>query len=693
MALFQYLGRRDQVNDNSGNPLSGGLVNLYAPNTLDRITSYSDSDLVAENTNPVVLSGSGRANIWINRNADVQITDKDGNLILEELAVNPDDLGGEFDSGLIQNGSFETDTDSDDVPDGWVNDVNDPGSNNGLDTTESTSGGQSWRTQSAGNGGGELVTENFFPVNDADDLRVNFDLRSTVAAVRNIVRVEWFDISQVSISNTDVYDSTANPLTFTSQNTLATPPSGARFAKIRIIGGETGGIIAGITYWDNFNVFYPQVVAGVFDNITIQNNSIVSTNTNGNIEITPNGTGSVIIGKNSTFNGEISANQESRFLASLDISLANSNAPIVVGSGTAQHLEIDPNDIQSKSNETTAATLGINTLGGDLNLGPQSGTGTTTLYHNGQQMLITAPEGVRILDGSGSAPQLSMESDGGTPLGRLESASNEFIMRNLVNGSPVSIRSPSAGGVSRLTFFADPDSLSSLYHAGVLKLNTDSTGLQIRADGNTDTEQNRFQLTHQDGTVRSFFGFSGSSALEFKNEINSGVLSFVTSNSGGADRNMVVGNPDTQVDIYDPLQNEIVIRTRDRTASDNAAGADVRGPDGTFRALGFNVAPENNQNASYVLARTDIGKIITHTSAPANTYTINQAVDIPAGALWVVINTAASVTLASGAGVTFRYFDGANWTDTTGNLSLLEGFLNIWKQSDSVYYIWGANFS
>ena len=47
MALAQILGDRGQIVDNAGNPLAGGLVNVYFPNTTNRITSYRDSALVS----------------------------------------------------------------------------------------------------------------------------------------------------------------------------------------------------------------------------------------------------------------------------------------------------------------------------------------------------------------------------------------------------------------------------------------------------------------------------------------------------------------------------------------------------------------------------------------------------------------------------------------------------------------------
>lgn len=298
MVAEQIIGRRFPVLDNNGNPVSGGSVDVFAPNTTTRVQSFSDSALTQVNTNPVPLSGSGRADIWVGTPVDIRVNDKDGDLVTNELGLNPANIVSGFNSGLVPNGSFELDTDSDDVPDGWTNDVNRSGSDNGLESGvgNTAAGSSSWRTSSTGNGGGELVTASPFEVNDFDDLRVEFVMRSTVAAVRNIVRVEWLDVSQALISNTDVLDSTANPTVFTRFNFLATPPAGARFANIRLIGGESGGTIAGTTYWDNVNVFYPIQQIGVFDNITIQNNDIISTDTNGAINITPDGTGVLTLG-------------------------------------------------------------------------------------------------------------------------------------------------------------------------------------------------------------------------------------------------------------------------------------------------------------------------------------------------------------------------------------------------------------
>ena len=73
-----------QFLDNSGEPLSGGLVYTYQAGTLIQKTSYQSATMQAVNTNPVVLDSSGRANIWLDTSStyyQIKVTDSLGNLI------------------------------------------------------------------------------------------------------------------------------------------------------------------------------------------------------------------------------------------------------------------------------------------------------------------------------------------------------------------------------------------------------------------------------------------------------------------------------------------------------------------------------------------------------------------------------------------------------------------------------------
>lgn len=52
--------------DNAGKPLAGGKVCTYQAGSSTPLATYSDSQLMSANTNPVVLNSAGRASIWLN---------------------------------------------------------------------------------------------------------------------------------------------------------------------------------------------------------------------------------------------------------------------------------------------------------------------------------------------------------------------------------------------------------------------------------------------------------------------------------------------------------------------------------------------------------------------------------------------------------------------------------------------------
>ncbi len=419
MAVLQLLSRRYYVALPDGSPARGAYVHIFEPNTESYVTSYSDGGLRFENTSPVILDAAGKASVWVSRNVDVRITDGpnvDDPIILEELSVNPDQTG-ETDTGLVPNGSFETDADVNDVPDGWT-EVADSGSNNGIDTAEQSDGAQSFRFTSAGSGGGSLTTSDFFVVNDVDDLRVSFDMKSSVAGVRNIVRVEWYDASQVSISNTDVLDdAVANPTAWTPKNLIASPPTGAAFAKLKLIGCDSSDSTPGSTWFDRVRVFYPLDVAGNFDNITVQNNEIISTNTNGGIDLNTN------------------------------------------GSGVAR----------------------INHDGGNVQIGAQSGTGAVEIWHDGALSARSDGAGLRVYDGSGNDPTMFLYSSAATVLGQLMHENGVGVnLRGLVHGESVKLQAEDTAGTLRTGLAYDPDGELSLAYGASTVLQTEVGGIKVR---------------------------------------------------------------------------------------------------------------------------------------------------------------------------------------------------------------------
>ena len=583
MALSQIFGDRQQVVDNGGDPLTGGKVFLYEINTTTPITSYSDSGATTENPHPVILDAYGRANIWVTRNCDVRITDANGALISEELSVNPDDLGGDFDSGLIPNGSFETDVDSDDVPDGWTVENEGAGSNNGIQTTggESTSGQNSYRTESTGSGGGELVTTDFFPVNDQDDLRVFFDLRSTVAAVRNIVRVEWYDVSLVSISNTDVYDSTSNPTTFTGQQLLASPPVNARFAKLRIMGGISPGDQTGITYWDNFRVFYPQIVAGIFDNITIQNNDIIATNTDGNMNFKVNGAGTFKFQVDSVekFNIDAASGVVSQYrgqfpkLHAIDtnaVTLGGNDHALQAGPQSGVNIAVDGGQLQARNNGVAAA-LAIQALGGALNLGAQAGTGETTIFGTALKRQATRADGIDLFSDANGDPTIpnnlalnvSLQSANGNEYATIgfQGGNSDLVIRSRAHGSPVKIEAENASGTLRTMIEADPDTGVTLRDGADAALVAQAGDVDVRSAGNTDTEERLLRFTHQDGSIRAHIGHDSENTLSIESLIHGAPIALRGENAGGTLRTLLSADPDGSASIYHAGANVVRAQT------------------------------------------------------------------------------------------------------------------------------------
>ena len=70
--------------DNNGQPLSGGQVYFYIPNTNTPKSTYQNSAQTVSNTNPVILDSSGRAIIYGSGQYREKVLDANGNLIWDQ---------------------------------------------------------------------------------------------------------------------------------------------------------------------------------------------------------------------------------------------------------------------------------------------------------------------------------------------------------------------------------------------------------------------------------------------------------------------------------------------------------------------------------------------------------------------------------------------------------------------------------
>lgn len=152
------------------------------------------------------------------------------------------------------------------------------------------------------------------------------------------------------------------------------------------------------------------------------------------------------------------------------IALASTDNGFNLGDKDNEHVAFDDRAIQAKDG-TSASALALNKLGGDVNVGPQSGSGSARLWKDGDSFLDGATEGVNVRPISGSTCRVMLQDDAGTTdLGYLEWNGTALRLVSLVHGAPIRIKAEDAGGTEDAIFQADPDGDSTIYAAGDVAL-------------------------------------------------------------------------------------------------------------------------------------------------------------------------------------------------------------------------------
>jgi hypothetical protein len=239
----------------SGIHEAGYYVYFYIAGTSTPKDTYTDNTESAANTNPVILDARGEADIWLSGTYKVSVYtgDKDADGV---LVWSVDNYGagesqvqiGEF--NLVKNGSFETDVVSNGEPDTWTI-VDYPTGSHELDSTDQYHGLNSLKFTSTGAGGG-YATSDYFEVQEAKEVFVDWSMRSSVADVRNVVDIIWYTSAKTAISTTNIYDDSAtNPTSWTAKAGSGVPVSTARYAQFRIYGCHSSDATSGSTWFDD----------------------------------------------------------------------------------------------------------------------------------------------------------------------------------------------------------------------------------------------------------------------------------------------------------------------------------------------------------------------------------------------------------------------------------------------------------
>lgn len=190
--------------------------------------------------------------------ADIQVGKPIKQALMQTIKDNEDWLYGNTNavSTQVRNGSFEIDSDADGVPDGWTKGLY-PGGSGGFETTSPAHGAKSYKFThpgGAGNGGGYL-TSDYVDISQYIEYVISLILWSSVAGIKNIVRIQYYDKAKASLGTVDPYSSTANPTSPAPQylrlSGAYAPPANARYLKVILIGGYTDTAVAGTTYFDD----------------------------------------------------------------------------------------------------------------------------------------------------------------------------------------------------------------------------------------------------------------------------------------------------------------------------------------------------------------------------------------------------------------------------------------------------------
>lgn len=181
----------------------------------------------------------------------------------------------------IPNGSFEIDSDADGIPDNGTLNLY-PGGSASLDTTDQAIAGQSLKFTSpggSGNGGGYWDFD-YVPCSELRRVNVHFAHKSSAAGIHNQAILRWYNSAKTYLSATTIYDSTANPTSWSEFIRTALPPAGARFYKLRVVGANSDNATAGSAWFDDVSeieLWDTMFLSGTLGELWTNSTSLVDT--------------------------------------------------------------------------------------------------------------------------------------------------------------------------------------------------------------------------------------------------------------------------------------------------------------------------------------------------------------------------------------------------------------------------------
>lgn len=214
-------------------------------------------------------------------------------------------------------------------------------------------------------------------------------------------------------------------------------------------------------------------------------------------------------------------------------------------------------------------------------------------------------------------------------------------------------------------------------------------GIIVR-DNSGDIAAVVFQTSDESQAAVIFTNSTGD-GLTIRSNVHGGLVRIDGEDAGGSVRNLVVGDPDGNVTLYDDGTEELSTQTHN--AAGSTSGARVKDHSNTWRDVGFNVMPVVEQDSSASFDEDYVGKIIHRDTTSTITYTLpsgTSAGDPPIGATIMIANENTGTLNITPEG-TLRWFQGTgSAAPTTGSRTLnRDGVCWVYKYSSSEWWIWG----
>ena len=357
----------------------------------------------------------------------------------------------------------------------------------------------------------------------------------------------------------------------------------------------------------------------------------------------------------------------------------NTNA-LNIGVGTGQHLAMGGNDVQSKSDATTAAALDLNPLGGAVNVGPQSGSGAASLWNGGTKRIEAASDGMDVTgtavdlnDASNGSARFRVWTDGGGVSLNAVTSTGQGRIEQLNN----------SGGVTAVFATFDQSGGVNLNHGGATKLATTSSGADVTSSAGalldvvtsgTNTDSVLGLRGNANGGLRLYWDESASIAYLAQ-----------TTSAGSLEDTWASFTKNGRVSLYEDGTERF--RTADEADTSQGTGASVKDGGGTFRPVGLHVTPPTTVSANTDLRLANSGFLLRCTSAV--TVDIDTTTDSAAnGSKWELSNVSGGNVTISATGVTLTWLDGAG--GQTGNRTVADGSkVVVTKISNGQYEIAG----